>query len=408
MRASIVTVGDEILRGRTVDSNSTWISRELFFLGVEVVEHIVVSDKVEKIVAAINRQNTELIILTGGLGPTPDDITRNAIASHLGKELELRQEELDIIRDRFIKRGLELSPSNRVQAMIPEGARTIPNPVGMAPGIVAEDGHRTILSLPGVPEEMKAMLKTALDELGLKKQADLRVLRTAGIPESILFDMLDIEGYEDMIGFYPSLGFVDVVMKPELPDTTADGIEKTLMPYTYARQENMRIEEVIKGMMIDKGLMLCTAESCTGGMIASDIIDIPGSSAFFSGAAVTYSNEMKMQLLGVNEESLKKYGAVSKEVAREMAEGARDVMGVDIAISTTGIAGPEGGTEGKPVGLVYIALASARMTYVRRYNLSKTRQGNRRRATSAALYLLWLYLKEGLKGHEFLDGSEEA
>ncbi|MFP4458351.1 MAG: competence/damage-inducible protein A [Candidatus Zixiibacteriota bacterium] len=412
MKAAVLTIGDEILRGRTVDSNFSYIAKRLFEIGIGLAHHRVVGDIKKDIVDSLEElsKQADLVFITGGLGPTPDDLTRFAIAEFLDSELTLNKDEYAKMENRFEKRDIKMPPSNEIQVKFPEGIEPLYNPVGMAPGMYFEKDQVRYWVLPGVPREMKAMMSGIIKKLDKGTKQEKIVLRTTQIPESALYDLLKeiIEGNDEFIGYYPSVSRVDIVIRGDKADEIASKIRPKVDGFLYSAKENQGLNEVIQQMMIQKGLTLATAESCTGGMIASEIVDVPGSSEYFLGGVVSYSNEAKMNFLDVPEQELIDYGAVSSQVAKSMAKGAREKFGTDYAISTTGIAGPEGGTDEKPVGLVYVAVAHAEGVYCRRYNFNNTRQVNRIRSKSAALFLLSAHLKGSIENLEFLDGSREV
>ena len=399
-----------------VDSNATYITRRLREAGVRTIGHRVVPDVESEIVDAMRSALTkaDIVITTGGLGPTNDDRTRFAIAKLTDRELKLDKGIVEIIKKRFAKRGMEMPPSNEIQAMLPDGSESVSNPVGMAPGIhYTFPNGKELWALPGVPGEIRAMVTESVVP-SISRGRTLppaRTLRTTGLAESALYDLIKpILGRFPTVerAFYPALYGVDIVIMGEGSAEAGAALKGVLNDHIYSETPGERIETVIGTLLREQGRSLATAESCTGGMIASKIVDISGSSDYFLGGIISYSNDVKIKLLGVNENDLARDGAVSAVVAKQMAEGARKAVGADYALSTTGIAGPEGGTAEKPVGLVYIALAAPNGTFCRRYTFAGTRDVNRTRSVYAGLFMLLLALREKIGGFDFQDGSQDA
>jgi len=415
--AAILTVGDEILRGRILDRNFQWLSRQLFNMGIEVVYHEIVPDKLENLVTAFKNGvlRADIIITTGGLGPTPDDITRNALANFLNVKMIYHKEIEEKNRIRFSTRGLVMPENNRIQCYVPENGIAVNNPEGTAPGIFYKQNKTLILLLPGPPVEMKVVFENAksLFKIELSNaQKYIFTFKTIGVPESILeswISKLPIpKGVE--ISYYPSLKGVDIVASVDNHSQISEIneiLDKLLNKYTFSRTESERIEEVIGKILKDRGETLSVAESCTGGMLASRIVDIPGSSNYFFGGIVSYSNEVKRNFLGVSQNNLIKYGAVSPKVAVQMAIGIKKNIMSTYGIGITGIAGPDGGIPEKPVGLVYISLATPDKVYVRKYTFVGSRNTIRTRTTTAALNMLWVILKWGdIINYRFEDGGK--
>jgi nicotinamide-nucleotide amidase len=376
--AAIVSTGDEIVGGRTVDTNSSWLADKLAGLGIDVTAFLAVSDDVDRIAWAWRSaaDKADLVISTGGLGPTSDDLTTEAVASVAGAALELDEAEADRIREFFQSRGRTMPETNLRQALLPVGSTVIPNPVGTAPGYRIEipraDGGRCVgMVFPGVPREMKPMFKnTALPWIASQTDPGRVVVAqtfsTFGAPESSLDEKLRgaVPPGRSRLSFRASFPKISVRVSVAGPEelarrelaTLAAGVRARISDFVYA-DGDASMEEVVGALLRSQRLMLASAESCTGGMIGSRITDVAGSSAYYSGGIVAYSNDLKQRLLGVGMKTLGQYGAVSEETAREMAAGALAAGGADIAVATTGIAGPDGGTADKPVGTVAIALA---------------------------------------------------
>ncbi|MCD6417878.1 competence/damage-inducible protein A [bacterium] len=417
--ASIISIGDEILRGRIVDTNFAWLSRKLFLMGIDVVHHSTIPDKEEWVCAAFGDavHRTGIVFSTGGLGPTPDDATRKGLTRFLGREMVYNARIAQDIREFFQKRGLEMPENNLLQAYLPEGAVPMENSEGTAPGIfLRTESGKFIFLLPGPPGEMKAVFRQA--EMILKNELQLippniKIFKTIGVPESLLEEWISEKTIPDDVGvaYYPSLRGVDIFLsareKTSL-ETAAVDIRGTIQDYVYFEDdEEITIESVVGDLLRERGKKVAVAESCTGGMLASRIVDISGSSDYFLGGVVSYSNSAKVKILGVWDKDIEKYGAVSPQVARQMAFGVREKFNADCSIGITGIAGPTGGTKEKPVGLVYIAFSDKDDTLVRRYNFVGGREAVRTRSATAALNILWVNLKFGdLKKYPFQDGGE--
>lgn len=392
MRAEIINIGTELLTGHTLNTHQQWLGRALTRLGFDVVRQISIPDQAETIVASLDEAMdcAELIVITGGLGPTQDDRTREAIAALFGMELVRNPEVEAHVRNWYAQRGRPLYPEVLNQAMVPSGATVLINEYGTAPGwiiqTVRSDGlvERTvhIICLPGPPRELYPMFKNQIEPWLTRTFSSslpnrvCRLLRTTGIPESAMEKTIksilaDLLGGGLEVGYYSRPGEVDLWLTAsggsasDLVQNAISRIEEAVGDAIYATDE-VDLEHVVVKMLIERGLSLATAESCTGGLLAHRITNVPGASATFKGGVVAYSNELKEQLLGVSGELLDRHGAVSEPVARAMAEGARIRFNVDLAIGITGIAGPGGGAQEKPVGTVYIALSDSQQTVVLR------------------------------------------
>ncbi len=418
LTGAVISIGDELLRGRIVDTNFAWLAKRLFLLGVRVIHHCTVPDTEEWVCAAFGDavQRAQVVFSTGGLGPTPDDSTRRGLARFLGRKLVFDQRIAKKIKDFFAARGIEMPESNLAQAYLPQGAVPMDNPEGTAPGIfIKTDEGKLVFLLPGPPREMEAVFRTA--EAILRREAALQpipnaVFRTVGVPESRIEEWVAAmrlpEGVE--VAYYPSLRGVDVfITAPD--DEALAAAEKTLSPklekYTFTRRDGEPLEAVLGELLRERGETVATAESCTGGMLASRIVDIPGSSDYFLGGVVSYANEAKETLLGVSRSTLEEHGAVSSQVATQMSEGVRRRFGATYGIGITGIAGPGGGTPQKPVGLVYISLSTPSRTLCRRYHLTGGRNAVRTRTATAALNILWAEVAFGrVEEYPFEDGGE--
>lgn len=376
MQATIITIGDEILIGQIVDTNSVSIAKHLNAAGIVVREKCSIGDRAEEIARTIRRAEaqSQVIILTGGLGPTKDDITKKTLAALFQSEMRYDEAVAAHVEQLLTARGIAFNALNRSQAEVPACCTVLHNAHGTAPGMWFEEEERVIISLPGVPYEMEHLMQ---DEVmpRLKARFSLqeivhRTLITAGLAESILAQQ--IEAWEEALppylklAYLPSAGIVRLRLSAYEVEgkRVAAEIEeqfaalRRLIPDYVVGFETATIEEQVHRWMIEKGQTLAVAESCTGGKISSKFTAMAGASAYFLAGLTTYSNEAKCRLLGVDPETIAHYGAVSEQTAREMAEGARRTTGADYAVATTGIAGPTGGSAEKPVGTVWFAVAT--------------------------------------------------
>lgn len=376
MRAEVLTIGDELLRGEIVDSNKSFLSEKLLGIEVETRFHASVNDDPADMRDAFLRaaERSEIVLVSCGLGPTRDDLTVEVLAQTFGRKLVLHEPSLRRIEEFFARLNREMTPSNAKQALVPEGAEVLPNPVGTAPGCMLEAGGAVFFCMPGVPRELYRMMeeqvlpRVASRLGGGRGVMRAALLRTFGLGESNLEDTLKDVGREAgvLLGFrtaFPDNFLRPVARAASIEEADAKlaracaAIEQKLGPLVYTRGE-VTMEAVVGGMLAERALTLATAESCTGGLIGARLTAVPGSSRYYRGGVVAYANEAKRDLLGVPEALLREHGAVSGPVACAMAEGARARLGADLALATTGISGPDGGTPEKPVGLVWIAFAS--------------------------------------------------
>ena len=405
MKAAIVTIGNELLQGFVVDTNAAWLGKELLSLGVEVVEHLSVGDEEEAIRKAVlaGLAEADLVIATGGLGPTSDDMTKPVVAGIFDALLVRDKRILKDIQNRFKARGMRMPAINRDQALVPWPGRFFPNPLGSAPGLVFEKSGKTCILLPGVPWEMKALFEQEVRGFvrkGARGSCILtKTLHTTGIPESALAERIVPLTRRWPIGtlaYLPSTSGVDLRVKAEgstrreaqeRVESFARNLAKAVEPYLYGTGEET-LEGAVGRLLHQNRQTLAVAESCTGGLIGDRLTNIPGSSAYFLGGAVAYSNLLKHRLLGVSSLILRRRGAVSEECARQMAKGVRDLCGADYGLAVTGIAGPGAGSEKKPVGLIYLALADGRKVRVERHRFLNSRREIKERTAQAALNLL--------------------
>ncbi len=415
-KAVVVGVGDELLFGETVNTNGSWLGQELSVLGFSVLRQAVVGDDEGTIQEAVREgvAVAELVVLTGGLGPTPDDRTRPAVTHALGYSLEEDPGLVEQLRRRFRLLGYdEIPENNRRMAQVPRGAEILPNPVGAAPGLVMEsDGGETVVLLPGIPAEMRGLF---LDELSPRLRTRFggrlvpilhRTIHTTGIAESILAtkigSILPIDDGPVSIAFLPDLRGTRVRLTtqgvPEgeatrLFDEIEMRLEPALAPFRF-KASTGDLSEALGSALASSGAFLAVAESCTGGLIAKRITDLPGSSRYFRGGVVAYGNEVKSRLLGVPGQMLREEGAVSRAVAEAMATGVAEKLDATAAIGITGVAGPDGGSEEKPVGTVCYAALFEDTVAVRQQRFLGNREAVRERAGQAAMALL-LALAEG-------------
>jgi nicotinamide-nucleotide amidase len=409
MRAELISVGTELLSGGVADTNSLYLSDELMLVGIETAFKTVVGDDERDMEEAFHRafRRVNVVVVTGGIGPTEDDITRKVIAKIIKKRLVLNEEALKSIHDKLAGRGKEFVMSNDRQALIPAGARLLPNPVGIAPGFYSDEEDQFIAVLPGVPQEMRSMfsdgLRSVLEErFGGKMFIRRRTLRTCGVSESAVNQSLQIilKRGVPVVGLTATDTGVDirivssgttVEQSQALVDSTDAAIRSNLADAVYG-VDDQELEEVVGVLLKQRRLKIAVAESCTGGLISGRITNIAGSSEYFERAAVVYSNSAKTEMLGVPQGLIERHGAVSNEVAEAMASGIKQAARTDLGLAVTGIAGPGGGSEIKPVGLVCIALASAQGVNVVQHRFLGTREQVRIRASQMALDLVRRYL----------------
>ena len=408
MKATIITIGDEILIGQIVDTNTVSIARHLNNLGIQIAEKCSIGDSREAIVETLDRvvRTSQVVVITGGLGPTKDDITKHTLADYFGSELEYNAEEGEHVRMLLERRGVPFTELNRCQAMLPKCCMVLHNAHGTAPGMwfdTPEGG--VVVSLPGVPFEMEHLMTDEvlprLEQRFALRQIVHRTLITRGIPESILAER--IAQWEDALPEYLHLAYLPApnVVRLRLSAYDVDG---AMAEREIAQQfdtlrgiigdnivgfEGASVEQLIHEIFTDKGWKLAVAESCTGGTIAQKFTAMAGASQYFMAGVVSYSNEAKCDILGVNMHDIETYGAVSEQVARQMAEGVRRVAGADFAIATTGIAGPGGGSEAKPVGTVWMAVATPERTIATLRNCGTDRSQIISRASAYAIEMLY-------------------
>lgn len=375
MICEILSVGTELLMGQIANTDAQYISRRLAELGVNLYRHTTVGDNPARVKEALGEAiaRADIVITTGGLGPTEDDLTKEMVAEFFGLPMEMHAPSLEALTERMNRLGREITPNNYKQAMMPRGAIVMPNLRGTAPGAIVESGQKAVAILPGPPHEMQDMFERQLApylhaRTGVR--IDSRFLHVCGIGESSLETLLlDLFHSENpTLALYCGAGEVQARLSARvganedsapLLDPLEKEIRRRAGRAVYGEGRNLTLAAAVVNALRAAGKTVACAESLTGGMLASRLVDVPGASSVLGEAYVTYSNEAKMRLLGVSKDTLRQFGAVSAQCAREMAEGARRASGADFALSTTGIAGPDGGTPEKPVGLVYVGVASA-------------------------------------------------
>ncbi|MEM1056113.1 MAG: competence/damage-inducible protein A [Bacteroidota bacterium] len=403
MTAILLTVGDEILLGQIVDTNAAWLGDRLAASGVNLVRHETVADTMEAITDALARAEADLVVVTGGLGPTHDDLTRDALAQYLGAALHRDDDVMAVLEERYTRRGRVLSKMRKRMADVPDGAEVLPNPKGAAPGLWAEQDGRVFVALPGVPYEMKAIWRESAEQRidALRPGAVVhRTLLTVGKGESDI--AADLGGLAEAPGegvglaFLPNLGTVRIRLTAKgedledarrRVDEAAERIRESLGLLVFGEGATT-LEAVVGRLLQARGWTVALGESCTGGAAAARLTRIPGASAYVRGGVVAYSNAVKHSALGVPMDLIEAHGAVSEPVALAMARGARDRLGATVGVATTGVAGPSGGSEEKPVGTVWIAYASADDERAVRFVFTDDRALNIGLTTTAVLDLL--------------------
>lgn len=406
MNAHIITIGDEILIGQTLNTNAAFIGEKLSALSINILKSSVVGDHQDQIIKEFETafEKCDLVIATGGLGPTHDDRTRDAVVKFYKTTLVMNESVLSDIKSRFKKLNREMSPTNEAQAMVPQNAEIIRNDFGTAPGYYIEQKKKILVVMPGVPFEMEKMMRNfVIPKLEEKLEKDIFTLRqtlmTTGIAESALYEKLG--SIDDLLGgaelaFLPSQ--FGVKLRITVSDTNSKAasdrmseIEQKIRTiagrFIYGKDEE-ELSEVVGRMLKERTLRVAVAESCTGGLVSSMITDFNGSSDYFERGIVAYSNAAKVEILQVNEDTIAEFGAVSVEVARQMAEGVKAISGADIGLAITGIMGPGGGSKEKSVGTVFIGYCDARVCTAKEFHFGDNRIMNKQRTAQAALNIL--------------------
>ena len=406
MKAEIITIGDEILIGQIVDTNSAWIAEQCNLNGIEIYQITSVHDDHNHIIEALKKaeEKVDLVIITGGLGPTKDDITKNTLCEYFNTKLVFHEPTFEHIKNRFEKRNIDINKLNRDQALVPENCIVLFNKTGTAPGMWFERNDTIFVSVPGVPFEMMYLVENELFprlvNSGKTRAIYHKTVLTQGIPESML--AMKIEHWENALPTNVKLAYLPSPMavrlrlsakgnnKQELEELVEAEVKKLqqIIPENIYGYNQETMAEVIGRVLKQNGKTLAVAESCTGGFISHLITSIAGCSAYYKGSVTAYSNEIKEKVLGVKTESIFEHGAVSEEVAKKMAIGVKSVLNTDFAVATTGIAGPDGGSEEKPVGTVWIAVAGENSIYAQKFVFGNNRERNIIRSGQTALQLL--------------------
>ncbi len=394
MKGVVVTVGNEILCGDIVNKDLAIIAEESKKFGITIEREITVKDNIQAIVDALNGgKDYEIVFVTGGLGPTRDDVTRKALAIFLNEELIFNAKLHESIEKRVKEWGLPDNPLHKNYAFYPEKCKTVENPAGLAPGLICQKNNTTIIVLPGPPRELEPTLLNAFNSLKLipTERGIVKIYRTFGTREVNLQDIIqkiDPEGRIE-VGYYPSIYGVKLKLRYNNEEELyrIEPLLKQKLGKDLYSDNDEELPEVFGKIMKGKNLTVATAESCTGGLIGHLITQVSGSSAYFIGGIIAYSNDVKANILGCSRDTLEKYGAVSEQIARQMAEGVRNLLKTYIGISTTGIAGPTGGTPQKPVGLVYIGFTDGKTTKVIKKNFKGSREEIKKQAALWALDL---------------------
>jgi nicotinamide-nucleotide amidase len=412
--ASIITIGDELLIGQTIDTNSAWIAKKLNELGIDVRRRVAVGDDRAAIIKALDEEieNAELILVTGGLGPTSDDITKPLLCDYFGGKLKVDERVLAHLKDIFLKRNRPVLDRNMKQAEVPDNCTVLFNRMGTAPGMLFKKDGKNIISMPGVPFEMMAIMEDEVLPMlktDLKSDALLhRTIFTAGEGESMIAErIIDIEEALPAyirLAYLPDAGMVRLRLTGRSTDKDNLAAELERQQQIFADRlanivvvlEDLPLEQVLGRSAKEKGLTIGLAESCTGGFIGNAITNVEGSSAYFNGSVVSYDNEVKKNILGVSKETLDQYGAVSEQTAREMVAGARRVLHVDYALAVTGVLGPGGGTDRVKVGTVWMAVASAEKIVAKEFHFFYDRQRNKEMAAKMGMLTLWKFINNKL------------
>jgi nicotinamide-nucleotide amidase len=406
MKAEIITIGDELLIGQTIDTNSAWMGAELSLAGFNIIRKVAIHDRKSDILRALSDSagKSNVVLITGGLGPTSDDITKQTLCEFFNTKLVMNNEVLTMVENMMKRRNFPMNENNRKQAEVPESCSVLTNAAGTAPGMWFEKYGTIFVSMPGVPNEMKYIMNQhvlpALKKRFTSQKIIHRNIMTYGTPEAKLAEIL--AGFETglpgfiKLAYLPSSGIIKLRLTGTGNDRgfVSDSIEEqvkklyAIIPDLIYGENEESLEMVIGKLLREKKSTLSTAESCTGGNIAHMITSVPGSSNYFTGSVIAYDNRVKTQLLGINEKLIENEGAVSENVVRAMAEGVKRLLKTDYSVATSGIAGPDGGTEDKPVGTLWLAVASESGTVAEKHTFSTDRTTNITRFSLVALNLL--------------------
>jgi nicotinamide-nucleotide amidase len=405
MNVGLITIGNELLSGFTTDTNSTWIGQSVLEVGAEITWHVTIGDQYNHITAALDQvpEDIKVVLVTGGLGPTHDDITQKTLFKYFDVQPVFDEDYWNILNARMVKRARVMPEINKNQAIRPNKGSVIPNNSGSARGLHLNNDRMDVFAMPGVHREMKDMMSNTIIPWILDKTKSkiyVRTLRTTGAMESVLAEKLvDVTDNTRpvTVAFLPQFTGVDIRLtcpkkNPliEIEEKIRDRVDK----YIYATGI-VNLEETVGDMLVKCGYTISTAESCTGGLLGHRFTNVPGSSTYYLGGVVSYSNDIKMKTLGIQKNTLQEFGAVSKQTATEMAQGVRDLFGSDLAIAVTGIAGPGGGTAEKPVGLVYITLVHNDTVWAKEFKFFTDRKLNKQLSSQVALNMVRIHLLNG-------------
>ncbi|NVN95383.1 MAG: competence/damage-inducible protein A [Bacteroidetes bacterium] len=405
MVAEIISIGDELLIGQVINTNASWMATQLNLIGIDVVQITVISDNKEAIKTSIDNafKRADIIMMTGGLGPTNDDITKICLCEYFDSKLVFDESTYLRIEKLFAQRGFDVTALNRQQAEVPDKCKVIPNNNGTASGMWFEKNGKILISMPGVPFEMKTMVTNYIIlQLKILNKVVIfhKTIHIQGIGESFLADL--IKDWENQLpnniklAYLPQPGLIRLRLSAKGKTTDKLDVQvfteieklRKIIPDLIFGYDDDTLEEVVGKLLTTKNMTVSTAESCTGGYLSHLITTIPGSSAYYKGSIIAYSNEVKMQILGVSDETLEKHGAVSNQTVKEMAVGVRNLLKTDYAIAVSGIAGPDGGSDEKPVGTIWIAVADKNGVVAEKFLHGEDRTRNIRKAALSALMLL--------------------
>ena len=406
MKIGLVTIGAELLNGARTNTNAAWIGQNVISVGGAIDWHMTVNDEKNTIESALDEVPTsiDVVLCTGGLGPTHDDITSSVLYDYFGAKPEFDEQYWQLLTKKFAARDQVIPDINRNQAMKPDIGEVIPNPIGSARGLHLSNKSYHLFAMPGVPAEMKSMMTNTIlpwIESRSKSKIHVTVMRTTGIMESVLYEKVQgiLDDYPQInVAFLPRFTGVDIRLTTSDKNTLnrlVDQISPVIQKYHFGG-EGVELEDVVGRLLIKNRKTIATAESCTGGLIGDRLTNISGSSLYYKGRIVAYSNSVKEKTIGVKKETLDSAGSVSEETALEMARGIRNKLNADIGLSTTGVAGPKGGTKEKPVGLVYIAISYDRGEKVYRFTFTPYRKTNKLMTSQAALNITRIHILNGL------------
>ena len=406
MKIGLITIGAELLNGARTNTNAAWIGQNVISVGGAIDWHMTVNDEKNTIESALDEVpiSIDVVLCTGGLGPTHDDITSSVLYDYFGAKPEFDKQYWQLLTKKFAARDQVIPNINRNQAMKPDIGEVIPNPIGSARGLHLSNKSYHLFAMPGVPAEMKSMMTDTIlpwIESRSKSKIHVTVMRTTGIMESVLYEKVQgiLDNYPQInVAFLPRFTGVDIRLTTSDKNTLnrlVDQISPVIQKYHFGG-EGVELEDVVGRLLTENRKTIATAESCTGGLIGDRLTNISGSSLYYKGGIVAYSNSVKEKTIGVKKETLDSAGSVSEETALEMARGIRNKLNADIGLSTTGIAGPKGGTKEKPVGLVYIAISYDSGEKVYRFTFTPHRKTNKLMTSQAALNITRIHILNGL------------